>query len=313
MGTVKQNSDANSIDNNAAKARLREASHKQAALLENVSGRLDTLATSVAENTETAEQGVKLANEVATLCIDGNTSIAQFQVSLELLGSLEKRLAQVQERMAEVEKECMAIDDLAAQSHLLAVNATIEAAHLGSGGATFRVVADSIREMAKSSHNAAEIIHDIISQGTNDLEEVRAVARDVHESNNMSGQRCLNVFAEITSGVENIQLSMSESMRVARQQEEDTRNMSAGLRQHAEDNSRASSEIIGLITGNSIVDLTPAECHTHMHHYTIIDVRRAEEFVGELGHLENSNLLTIDDQFTTKLQEMDKDQPYLFT
>ncbi len=313
MSINKQSNDENGQDRSAAEVRIRESSHKQAAMLEKVSGNLDSLATAVAEDTKSAEKGVQLVGNVSTLCADGNSAIEELRESLALLNSLESRLAEVEERMAQVQKECLAIDDIAAQSHLLAVNATIEAAHLGDDGASFRVVANSIREMAKSSRSAAEVIHKIISDGADDINSVRSVAQNVSVANDISGQKCLAVFAEISSGVEHIQRSMNDSMVIARKHEKDTREMSFGLRQHAEDNSRTSCEIIGLITGNSIIDVSPAECHSAMHRYNIIDVRRSGEFNDELGHIANAQLLTIDDAFTANLARLDKEQAYLFT
>ncbi len=313
MSLSKQSKDENVLDRSAAEVRIRESSHKQAAMLEKVSGNLDSLASEVAEDTKSAEKGVQLVGNVSVLCSDGNSAIEELRESLALLNSLEQRLAEVENRMAQVQKECLAIDDIAAQSHLLAVNATIEAAHLGDDGASFRVVANSIREMAQSSRSAAEVIHRIISEGTNDINSVRTVAKDVSIANAVSGQKCLAVFAEISSGVEHIQRSMNDSMVIARKHEKDTREMSSGLRQHAEDNSRTSCEIIGLITGNSIIDVSPAECHSAMHRYNIIDVRRTNEFNDELGHIANAQLLTIDDAFALNLARLNKDQAYLFT
>jgi len=44
----------------------------------------------------------------------------------------------------------------------------------------------------------------------------------------------------------------------------------------------------------------------------IVDVRRDEEFVGELGHIEGVELITLETDFESRLKTFDKDQTYVF-
>ncbi len=46
--------------------------------------------------------------------------------------------------------------------------------------------------------------------------------------------------------------------------------------------------------------------------YTLIDVRGADEFVGELGHIEGAKLVTLGPELETFIKGMDKSKEVLF-
>lgn len=46
--------------------------------------------------------------------------------------------------------------------------------------------------------------------------------------------------------------------------------------------------------------------------FELIDVRRPDEFTGELGHIEGSRLVTLGPDLETELQALDKETTYIF-
>lgn len=46
--------------------------------------------------------------------------------------------------------------------------------------------------------------------------------------------------------------------------------------------------------------------------YSLIDVRRADEFQGELGHISGSELINLENELESALKEMSKDKKIIF-
>ena len=61
----------------------------------------------------------------------------------------------------------------------------------------------------------------------------------------------------------------------------------------------------------AICDIEPAEVYENPSQFTLIDVREAEEFVGELGHIQTSSLISLGD-IPVKLQAVPSDKPIIF-
>ncbi len=68
-------------------------------------------------------------------------------------------------------------------------------------------------------------------------------------------------------------------------------------------------------TGNphfpDVLDVDPKEVMTSKGQVTLIDVRRPDEYTGELGHIPGAALLTLD-QLPAKIETLAKDKPIVF-
>jgi methyl-accepting chemotaxis protein len=75
-----------------------------------------------------------------------------------------------------------AVGDIADRTNLLAMNASIEAAHAGSAGRGFQVVAGEIRGLANDSHAQADAILQVMSAMLVDIERVVRLSADAEAS-----------------------------------------------------------------------------------------------------------------------------------
>lgn len=88
--------------------------------------------------------------------------------SVEAIDGIAQKIAETNEAVARIDAAVQAIEAIAAQTNLLSLNASIEAARAGDAGAGFAVVATEIRTLADSSAESAKDIKEII-QGVIDL------------------------------------------------------------------------------------------------------------------------------------------------
>src|SRR5260370_23440400 len=96
--------------------------------------------------------------------------------------TISKKIKSLGDRSLEISDIVNTIQDIAAQTHLLALNASIEAAGAGEAGLRFSVVADEVRKLAERATQATRDIGTPIKGGHADPQEaVGARESGTHE------------------------------------------------------------------------------------------------------------------------------------
>ncbi|MBI2425280.1 MAG: methyl-accepting chemotaxis protein [Candidatus Hydrogenedentes bacterium] len=122
-----------------------------------------------------------------------------------------------------------AVNDLAEQSNLLAVNAAIEAARAGDQGAGFGVVAQEVRSLAEQSKQATAQVRTIL----NDIQRATSSAVMATEQGNKSVETCVELVAQAFDSIRRLSDSMAESAQAATQIAASCQQQFAGLDQVA--------------------------------------------------------------------------------
>ena len=129
-----------------------------------------------------AEEGARMTHD----------TVAGMDKVKQAMDMVSVKVTHLGERSGEIGKIVATIDDLAAQTNLLALNAAIEAARAGEQGRGFAVVADEVRKLAERSSMATKEIGSIVDgiqtglreavnamqQGSKDVESGYKLATD---------------------------------------------------------------------------------------------------------------------------------------
>lgn len=82
------------------------------------------------------------------------------------------RVDQMKDQLEHITSFINGIDEIAKQTNLLAINASIEAAKAGNEGRSFAVVANEIRKLSQGTNEFSDQIKDVLEQLNNDVRQV---------------------------------------------------------------------------------------------------------------------------------------------
>jgi rhodanese-related sulfurtransferase len=66
------------------------------------------------------------------------------------------------------------------------------------------------------------------------------------------------------------------------------------------------------VSGEGIPEISPEETMANGRHCRLIDVRRPDEFIGELGHVDGAQLCTLESEFEAALGKFNKEDTFVF-
>jgi hypothetical protein len=171
----------------------------------------------------------KDAAAAAISATKGKTGIDQAEKAREDVGRalalIAAALERADERTRTAGKALSLVEDLAERTRLLATNASIEAAHAGSAGRGFAVIAGEIRKLAESAGSSATQVSTFLKQTMVDIAEANKVAAGsvkLAAELAQTGKASRNSFTEVETGADHIEELLRDFARTFAAQSEAT-------------------------------------------------------------------------------------------
>ncbi len=193
---------------------LSQGSIQQASAVVELSGTLSDM-------DEDAKKTALLSEKTKTTV---NNAGAQLQESRQHINELNEAMELITSTSGEIKKIIDTIDDIAAQTNILALNASVEAARAGEAGKGFAIVANEVRELAHKSDEAAKatmnLIQRSISAVSSGSEAVKEVTVSVTAVATLAGQvteqmdRMAEAVERQTTSINQVNLAVSQISEV---------------------------------------------------------------------------------------------------
>ncbi|HVI92987.1 MAG TPA: methyl-accepting chemotaxis protein, partial [Anaeromyxobacter sp.] len=181
--------------------------------------------------TQHADSVIEMTKRSDDLSQEGLQTVEEAVKASASLGEQVNKIAAsmtgLSDRTLQVGEIISSVKDLAEQSNLLALNASIEASKAGDHGRGFAVVAMEMRNLAEQSKQAAVQIRAI-------LQEIQRSARDAAEATDEGSKRAsaaMGLARSAGEAIEGLAMVIRESAVAARQIANNTRQQTIGVDQ----------------------------------------------------------------------------------
>ena len=194
---------------------IAQSMHELTEVAGSVDQNSEVASESAVEADSEAQQGIKLVEQLQNVMQEMQNESSRSQEALNRLVNDSKDIGQVSS----------AINEIAEQTNLLALNAAIEAARAGEQGRGFAVVADEVRTLAQRTQEQTNQIHDIISKLQQATQDTRVSMEQSREQMNLSVQEAAVVgdaLHRISQVISTINARSTEISDSASQQSEVT-------------------------------------------------------------------------------------------
>lgn len=182
---------------------LASRTEQQASALQETATSMEQMNSTVRQTSESATTANQLSEETVDKARESREAVLR---TSQLMAAMEESSRRVQDIIG-------AIENIAFQTNILALNASVEAARAGDHGRGFAVVADEVRKLAANSAESSKEIRTIIEDITQhiaDGAEQSGQTREDMEATMQAIQKVTDMMQEIQSAVHEQESGISQ-------------------------------------------------------------------------------------------------------
>jgi methyl-accepting chemotaxis protein len=236
-------------------------STQQSAMAHEQASAINETSTTVAEIAQTSKQATTYADSVISgtqrseaLSTEGQKVVAESVAGMEKLGEQVRTIAlaitELNERTLQISDIITTVRDVAEQSNLLALNASIEAAKAGDHGRGFAVVAMEMRTLAEQSKVAANQVRALLGE----VQKGTKAAVAATDEGSRRAQAAMALAQSAGSAILGLAEVIRESSGAARQIAGNTRQQTIGVEQIATAMSELSAAMTDTVSGTRQIE-----------------------------------------------------------
>ncbi|MBF0311438.1 MAG: type IV pili methyl-accepting chemotaxis transducer N-terminal domain-containing protein [Magnetococcales bacterium] len=223
-----------------------------------VQASLEEVTTSVGQITDSVEGLEKAVSGIRGRC---ERAVEQSRLASGQAHQVSSTMEELTGMTREIGKVVEVINAIADQTNMLALNAAIEAAGAGDAGKGFAVVANEVKDLARKTAEATQMISSQIGEIVAKTREVSQAAEEsaqrmeeVDEANQLIAERVVGQsrsIDRIRGAMERVEAAVGDVGRNMVELNQATREVAASLSRSAGDASKASGEV-GFLVGRAV-------------------------------------------------------------
>ena len=160
------------------------------------------------------EQAASIDNLSVSITNIANETKSKASAGTEKMAQMVKAVAEINDSSNDISKIISVIDNIAFQTNILALNASVEAARAGAHGKGFAVVAEEVKNLATRSQEAARETNKLIANSLALAEGGSMIAHDTAASLE-SIIATIEKLSEVMNGIEQISVVVQQNSATA--------------------------------------------------------------------------------------------------
>jgi rhodanese-related sulfurtransferase len=263
-------------------------------------------------NKESIDAIMNSINALTSILKESSDNYKKLDNSLKNLSTVETLFEELQETFVEINNNSQEIQLISQQSNILSLNASIEASRAGDAGKGFNVIAHEMRNLSNITKSNSDRVLTAMKSAKEKINDTNRNLKTAFSEISKTSNKSLESYTNLENEIANVSNVSKDVYENSENTISKVKAFNTSLKGSMEHLIKDISISLGEVSGSRIKELSPKEVNENSSEYVIIDVRSSKEYVGELGSIQESKLVTLGKDLDNYLINLDKEKNYLF-